>query len=131
MPSNSPSFPSAGVSGRWVTGLLLLTLVPMLITAPYVLLEPDQPTSTVAFPDGIASTDEGFLLVILDGVGENIMRDESMMPNLASRLEESAVLSVTTGPLTLSATCVREMMTGVPNAPIDGLKNFNIRKRIR
>ena len=89
MPSDSRSFPSAGVSGRWVTGLLLLTLVPMLITAPYVLLEPDQPTSTVAFPDGIASTNEGFLLVILDGVGENIMRDESMMPNLASRLEES------------------------------------------
>ena len=126
MPSNSPLFHAAGVSGRWVTGLLLLTLVPMLITAPYVLLEPDQPTTTVAFPDGIASTNEGFLLVILDGVGENIMRDESMMPNLASRLEESAVLSVTTGPLTLSATCVREMMTGVPNAPIDGLKNFNM-----
>ena len=36
--------------------------------------------------------------MILDGVGENIMRDEFMMPNLASRLEESAVLSVTTGP---------------------------------
>ena len=41
-----PSF--SGVSGRWMTGLLLLTLVPMLITAPYVLLELDQPTSTVA-----------------------------------------------------------------------------------
>ena len=40
------------------------------------------------FPDGIASTNEGFLLVILDGMGENIMQDESMMPNLASRLEE-------------------------------------------
>ena len=65
MPSNSPSFPAAGVSGRWVTGLLLLTLVPMLITAPYVLLEPDQPTTTVAFPDGIASTNEGFLLSLI------------------------------------------------------------------
>ena len=111
---------------RWIGALLLLMFVPLTVTAPYVLLEPEQPTSVVAFPEDLLPGPEGYLLVVLDGVGENIMRDASMMPNLVESMEESAVLSITTGPLTLSATCVREMMTGVPNAPIDGLKNFNM-----
>ena len=111
---------------RWIGALLLLMFVPLTVTAPYVLLEPEQPTSVVAFPEDLSPGPEGYLLVVLDGVGENIMRDASMMPNLVESMEESAVLSITTGPLTLSATCVREMMTGVPNAPIDGLKNFNM-----
>ena len=110
----------------WVLVLLLLTLAPLSITAPYVLLEPEQPEGLVSFPTSLEVRPEGYLLVVLDGVGENIMRDPSMMPKLVERLNEQAVLSVTTGPLTLSATCVREMMTGVPNAPIDGLKNFNM-----
>ena len=110
----------------WVWVLLLLMLVPLTVTAPYVLLEPDQPSSVVAFPESLSPGPEGYLLVVLDGVGENIMRDASMMPNLVEQMEESAIMSITTGPLTLSATCVREMMTGVPNAPIDGLKNFNM-----
>ena len=114
------------LSKRWIGALLLLMFVPLTVTAPYVLLEPEQPTSVVAFPEGLSPGPEGYLLVVLDGVGENIMRDASMMPNLVEKMDESAVLSITTGPLTLSATCVREMMTGVPNAPIDGLRNFNM-----
>ena len=111
---------------RWLVVLALLALAPISFTAPYVLLEPDQPEEVVAFPSDIVPQPEGYLLVVLDGVGENIMRDATMMPKLVERLDEQAVLSITTGPLTLSATCVREMMTGVPNAPIDGLKNFNM-----
>ena len=110
----------------WALVLLLLALAPLSITAPYVLLEPEQPDGTITFPASLEVQPEGYLLVVLDGVGENIMRDPSMMPKLVERLNEQAVLSVTTGPLTLSATCVREMMTGVPNAPIDGLRNFNM-----
>ncbi len=126
MDPNLQSSTASGVPNRWVAALLLLMIAPLTITAPYVLLEPEQPTSTVAFPEGFASNNQGYLLVVLDGVGENIMLDESLMPNLVSRMDNSAVVSITTGPLTLSATCVREMMTGVPNAPIDGLKNFNM-----
>ena len=110
----------------WALVLLLLALAPLSITAPYVLLEPEQPDGTITFPASLEVHPEGYLLVVLDGVGENIMRDPSMMPKLVERLNEQAVLSITTGPLTLSATCVREMMTGVPNAPIDGLRNFNM-----
>ena len=62
----------------WVWVLLLLMLVPLTVTAPYVLLEPDQPSSVVAFPESLSPGPEGYLLVVLDGVGENIMRDASM-----------------------------------------------------
>ena len=115
-----------GIPRRWVFCLVLLMVFPLFYTAPYVLLEPEQPTAIIPFPDSLTSDREGYLLVILDGVGEDIMYDDKLMPELVSRMENSAVLPVTTGPLTLSATCVREMMTGVPNAPIDGLKNFNM-----
>ena len=115
-----------GIPRRWVFCLVMLMVFPLFYTAPYVLLEPEQPSAIIPFPDSLTSDREGYLLVILDGVGEDIMYDAELMPELVSRMEGSAVLSVTTGPLTLSATCVREMMTGVPNAPIDGLKNFNM-----
>ncbi len=120
------SNPPNSLLRRWLLVLVLLSLFPITITAPYVLLEPEQPDVVVPFPEDLAPQSDGYLLVVLDGVGENIMRDSTMMPKLVDRLDEQAVLSVTTGPLTLSATCVREMMTGVPNAPIDGLKNFNM-----
>lgn len=119
-------YPSNSLLRRWLLVLVVLSLAPVSITAPYVLLEPDQPEEMVPFPADLTPKPEGYLLVVLDGVGENIMRDSTMMPKLVDRLDEQAVLSITTGPLTLSATCVREMMTGVPNAPIDGLKNFNM-----
>ena len=81
------------LSKRWIGALLLLMFVPLTVTAPYVLLEPEQPTSVVAFPEGLSPGREGYLLVVLDGVGENIMRDTSMMPNLIETMDESAVLS--------------------------------------
>ena len=106
----SPDSPNS-LLRRWLLILVLLSLAPITLTAPYVLLEPDQPEEVVPFPEDLVPQPEGYLLVVLDGVGENIMRDSTMMPKLVDRLDEQAVLSVTTGPLTLSATCVREMMT--------------------
>ena len=35
---------------RWIGALLLLMLVPLTVTAPYVLPEPEQPMSVVTFP---------------------------------------------------------------------------------
>ena len=54
------------------------------------------------------------------------MLDNESMPLLNSRREGGATLHLRTGPLTLSATCVSEIMTGVPNSPSDGLRNFNL-----
>jgi hypothetical protein len=113
-------------SPTWLVFLLVLILVPLTTTAPYVLLDVDQPEASIEFPDDAFRSSEGYLLVILDGVGQDVMSSSDMMPLLQSWKENAAVVPVQTGPLTLSANCVREMMTGVPNAPVDGLRNFNL-----
>jgi hypothetical protein len=113
-------------SPTWLVFLLVLILVPLTTTAPYVLLDVDQPEASIEFPDDAFRSSEGYLLVILDGVGQDVMLSSDMMPLLQSWKENAAVVPVQTGPLTLSANCVREMMTGVPNAPVDGLRNFNL-----
>ena len=110
---------------RWLYFLLALMLIPAFLTAPYVLLDTDTPPGEVEAVS-IASQNEGFLLVILDGVGRELMLDAQSMPNLNQHKQTAAVLNIQTGPLTLSATCISELMTGVPNRPIDGLNNFNL-----
>ena len=110
---------------RWLYFLLALMLIPAFVTAPYVLLDTDTPPGEV---DAVSITNqnEGFLLIILDGVGRELMLDEKFMPNLNNHKQSAAQLNIQTGPLTLSATCISELMTGVPNRPIDGLNNFNL-----
>ena len=58
-----------GIPRQWVFCLVLLMVFPLFYTAPYVLLEPEQPTAIIPFPDSLTSDREGYLLVILDGVG--------------------------------------------------------------
>lgn len=101
-------------------------LAPLVITTPYVLLDSQQPEGTVPFPDSVDVPSQGFLMVILDGVGEDIMLSPDFMPQLQTWRTQASTMKIETGPLTLSATCISELMTGVPNAPIDGLRNFNL-----
>lgn len=110
---------------RWLYFLIALMLIPAFLTAPYVLLDTETPPGEVDAAS-IANQNEGFLLIILDGVGRELMFDAQSMPNLNEHKQTAAVLNIQTGPLTLSATCISELMTGVPNRPIDGLNNFNL-----
>ena len=57
---------------RWLYFLLALMLIPAFLTAPYVLLDTDTPPGEVEAVS-IASQNEGFLLVILDGVGSCLL----------------------------------------------------------
>ena len=116
---------SAKIRKYWIPIVFLLMLAPMTVTVPHVLLDSNNPTDSVEAPV-LETTSEGLLLIILDGVGENIMLNYDMMPELNAKRPEAALLDLRTGPLTLSATCVSELMTGVPNSPIDGLRNFNL-----
>ena len=89
-------------------------------------MKSENPNGEIAYPDSLEVKSEGLLLVVLDGVGEKYLLSEEYMPELNLYREQSATLEVKTGPLTLSATCINELMTGVPNSPIDGLRNFNL-----
>lgn len=107
--------------------LALMLIIPLFVTAPHVLLDSETPQGIIIQPPEIHDPlSDGFILIILDGVGENWMLDEVNMPLLNERREAGATLNLRTGPLTLSATCVSEIMNGVPNSPSDGLRNFNL-----
>ena len=104
-----------------------MLIIPLFVTAPHVLLDSETPEGiTIPPPSSHEPLSEGFILIILDGVGEGWMLNEESMPLLNERRESGATLHLRTGPLTLSATCVSEIMNGVPNSPSDGLRNFNL-----
>lgn len=106
--------------------IIILILVPSFYTGSHILLPSDNPEGNIENLGGEVEVSDGLLLIILDGVGRDIMLDDQYMPFLNSQKDSSAVINLQTGPLTLSANCVKEMMTGVPNAPIDGLNNFQL-----
>ena len=106
--------------------LISLILIPIIFVAPSIYTGTEHPDGALTQPDFLQQESNKFILVILDGVGTDVMLDEEMMPLLNSKKDDYATLSITTGPLTLSATCVKEMMTGVPNDPVDGLNNFDL-----
>lgn len=115
------------IRSRPFTYLTLMLIIPLFVTAPHVLLDSETPEGiTIRPPSSHEPLSEGFILIILDGVGEGWMLDEESMPLLNERRESGATLHLRTGPLTLSATCVSEIMNGVPNSPSDGLRNFNL-----
>ena len=106
--------------------ILVLLILPSSITVPHVLMTPENPSGEIPFPENISVDSEGFVLIVLDGIGEDYFLNEELMPEINKYREYSATVKIRTGPLTLSATCISEMMTGVPNAPINGLRNFNL-----
>ena len=115
------------IRSRPFTYLTLMLIIPLFVTAPHVLLDSETPEGiTIPPPSSHEPLSEGFILIILDGVGEGWMLNEESMPLLNERRESGATLHLRTGPLTLSATCVSEIMNGVPNSPSDGLRNFNL-----
>ena len=110
----------------WLPIILVLLILPTFYTAPHIILKPENPEGDIDYPSNIESESEGLVLIVLDGVGDDYLLSDNYMPKLNKYRENSAILNVRTGPLTLSATCVSEMMTGVPNSPIDGLRNFDL-----
>ena len=124
--SISTSKLSLSVRKYWLPLVLILLILPTTYTAPHIIFKSEQPTGEVEYPPDLVVKSEGLVLIILDGVGESILFDANAMPNINSYRDDSATLYVRTGPLTLSATCVSELMTGVPNSPADGLHNFDL-----
>ena len=84
------------MSERGLAALLIaLMTVPLLAhTAPYVYGNPKEPSTVFPAPESHEPLSEGVVLILLDGVGESIMLDETKMPKLHDRLTGSAVLSL-------------------------------------
>ena len=74
---------------------------------------PDQPLS------------EGILMIVLDGGRKDMMSDSEFMPKLNERVKDGAYMDILTNPITMTASCVKEIATGVPSRPNEGLNNFH------
>ena len=68
---------------------------------------------------------DGLLLLVLDGGRKDGMSNPDLMPELNRRVADGAYLEVRTNPLTMTASCVKEMATGVQSRPNEGMNNFH------
>ena len=62
--------------------ILVLLILPSSITVPHVLMTPDNPSGEIPFPENISVDSEGFVLIVLDGIGEDYFLDEDLMPEM-------------------------------------------------
>ena len=111
-----------------VLAIVIISLPSFLITGDYIVSDSPNPTDEMAvepnpFPDEPLS--EGLLFVVLDGGRREEMRNPEYMPNLNRRVADGAYMEMLSNPITMTAVCVKEMATGVPSRPNEGLNNFH------
>lgn len=108
-----------------VIGVFIISLPSFFVTGNYIISEAEVPQNGVEenpFPD--EKLTGGLLFVVLDGGRRDMMSDPDLMPKLNARMDEGAYLEITTNPITMTATCVKEIATGVPARPNEALDNF-------
>ena len=111
-----------------VIGIIALLSIPSLLyTGSYIISEAPAPKEGMEqAPSSEERLSEGLLFIVLDGGRKDMMRDSNFMPNLNSMVDENGTfIDVLTGPLTMTASCVKEMATGIPSRPKEGLSNFH------
>jgi hypothetical protein len=114
--------------GLWipVLGIFLLAMPSAIHTGAYISMDSPAPKEGMEpspFPDEPLAG--GILLVVLDGVRDDLMTDSEYMPVLNQKRAQGATLEIRTGPLTMTGSCIREMATGVQSRPSEGLNNFH------
>jgi len=109
-----------------VIGIFLLAIPSAIHTGAYISMDSPAPKVGMEpspFPDEPLAG--GILLVVLDGVRDDLMTDSEYMPVLNQKRAQGATLEIRTGPLTMTGSCIREMATGVQSRPSEGLNNFH------
>ena len=110
-----------------IIGLVAILALPsFLYTGSYIISDapaPKEGLEAPPYPDERLS--EGLLFIVVDGGREDMMRDSEFMPLLNEKVEDGAYIHVKTNPLTMTASCVKEMATGIPSRPNEGLSNFH------
>ena len=104
---------------------VLIAIPSFAITGSYIVSDSPTPIDGVEenpYPSRRFS--EGFLFVVIDGGGRNMMGNPDLMPKLNERVEDGAYLELVSSPMTMTAICVKEIATGVPSKPNEALSNF-------
>lgn len=105
----------------------ILALPSLLYSGSYIIADAPAPKEGVEMPpENREQLSEGLLFIVLDGGRRDMMKNPELMPNLNSITANSGTyISVYTNPLTMTASCVKEMATGIPSRPNEGLSNFH------
>lgn len=104
----------------------ILALPSLVYTGNYIISDAPAPQEGLeAPPRPDEPLSEGLLFIVLDGGSKSLMGDIEYMPNLNEKRRVGTYFDVLTNPLTMTASCVKEMATGIPSRPNEGLNNFH------
>ena len=94
---------------------LLIAIPSFLVTGNYIISDSPAPLEGMEEnPYPSEQLSEGFLFVVIDGGGRNMMGDPEFMPKLNARVQDGAYMEIESNPMTMTAICVKEIATGVP-----------------
>ena len=109
-----------------VIAFIIIAIPSFFVTGNYIVSDAPVPKDGLEqnpYPDKQFS--EGMLMVVIDGGRKDMMSNPDLMPNLNARVQNGAYLEIETNPITMTASCVKEIATGVPSRPNEGLNNFH------
>ena len=107
--------------------IAILALPSLTYTGSYIIADAPAPKEGVEMPpENHEKLSEGLLFIVIDGGRRDMMKDPNLMPTLNSMTtNKGTYIDVFTNPLTMTASCVKEMATGIPSRPNEGLSNFH------
>jgi len=110
-----------------IAAVAILALPSLIYTGSYIIADAPAPKEGVEMPpENHEKLSEGLLFIVLDGGRRDMMKDPNLMPTLNSMTSNNGTyIDVFTNPLTMTASCVKEMATGIPSRPNEGLSNFH------
>lgn len=110
-----------------IAAVAILSLPSLIHTGSYIIADAPAPKKGVEMaPENREKLSEGLFFIVLDGGRRDMMSDPNLMPTLNSMTKNNGTyMDVFTNPLTMTASCVKEMATGIPSRPNEGLNNFH------
>lgn len=112
---------------RFVIILITLAILNIAATLPALLIpEPIPEGELFEPPAGIEASSQHVLLIVLDGVPNQVFNDEKKMPFMSQFENVGAKVDVRACSMTLTGPCVKEMSTGREATNIDALRNWEV-----
>ena len=107
--------------------IAILSLPSLIYSGAYIIADAPAPKEGVEMPpENHEKLTEGLFFIVIDGGRRDMMKDPNLMPTLNSMTTNNGTyIDVFTNPLTMTASCVKEMATGIPSRPNEGLSNFH------
>ena len=106
--------------------VVILALPSFMYTGSYIIADAPAPKEGLELPPSPdEKLSEGLLFIVLDGGRQSLMDSRELMPNLHANKRNGTYIDVLTNPMTMTASCVKEMATGIPSRPNEGLNNFH------